>query len=77
MKKWNNVVWRKYTHLKHKKKNMFVLDEASVHRIFEIKKSLKLSGTKVMMIPITNSISSISRCFNQKAIQRWNQKEVQ
>ena len=51
MKKWINVVWRKYAHFKLKKKNMLVLDEASVHKIPEIKKSLELSETKVMMIP--------------------------
>ena len=30
---------------------MLELDEASVHRILEIKKTLELSETKVMMIP--------------------------
>ena len=39
MKKWINVVWRKYAHFKLKKKNMLVLDIASVHRILEIKKN--------------------------------------
>ena len=51
MKKWINFVSRKYAHFKLKKKNMLVLDEASVHKIHEIKKSLELSETKVMMIP--------------------------
>ena len=49
MKKWINFVWRKYAHFKLKK-NILVLDEASVHKIPEIKKSLELSETKVMMI---------------------------
>ena len=39
MKKWINVVWRKYAHFKLKKKNILVLDEASVHKIPEIKKN--------------------------------------
>ena len=63
--------------LKLKKKNMLVLDEALMYKIPEIKKSLELSKTKVMMISKTNSISSASRSFNSKFIQKWNQKEVQ
>ena len=51
MKKWINIVWRKCDHYKLKKKNMLILDEASVHKIPEIKKSLELTETKVMMIP--------------------------
>ena len=50
MKKYINVVWIKYACFKPKKKNMLVLDEASVHKIPEIKKSLELSEIKVMMI---------------------------
>ena len=51
MKKWINAIWRKYYHFKVKKKNMVVLNKASIHKIPEIKKSLELGKTKVMMIP--------------------------
>ena len=52
MKKWINVVWTKYAHFKLKRKNILVLDETSMLKnITEIKKSLELSKSKVMMIP--------------------------
>ena len=47
----NQCCMRKYTHFKLKKENMLELDEASMHKIFEIKKSFGFSEAKVMMIP--------------------------
>ena len=43
---------RKYTHFMLKMKNILVLDKESLHKIPEIKKSLELSETKIMMIPL-------------------------
>ena len=79
MKKWINVVWRKYAHFKLKKKNMLVLDEASVHKIPEIKKSLELSETKVMMIPggLTRYLQpldvSINKPFKDGIRKKYNE----
>ena len=42
---------KKYTYFKLKKENMFELDEASMHKISEIKKSFEFSEAKVTMIP--------------------------
>ena len=50
MKKMGYAVWRRYAHFKLKKKNMLVIDDASMHKIPEIKRSVELSETKVMMI---------------------------
>ena len=52
MKKWVNAVWRRYALFKLQKKKMFVMDDASMHKIPEIKRSVELSETKVMMIPV-------------------------
>ena len=51
MKKWVNAVLRRYAHFKLNKKNMVVIDDASMHKMPEIKRSVELSETKVMMIP--------------------------
>ena len=51
MKKLVNSFWRKYAHFKYKKKNILVIYDASMHKIPEIKRSVELSETKVMMIP--------------------------
>ena len=51
MKKWVNAVWRRYAHFELKKKNMLVIDYASMHKIPEINRSVELSETKMMMVP--------------------------
>ena len=79
MRKWINVVFRKYVQFKLKKKNMLVLDEASVHRIPEIKKSLELSETKVMMIPgglaryLQSLDVSINKPFKDRIRKKYNE----
>ena len=57
---------------------MLVLDEASVHRILQIKKSLELSDTKVMMIPegLTRYLkpldASIKKLFKDGIRKKYN-----
>ena len=51
MKKWVNTVWRRYDHFELKKKNMLVMGDSSMHKILEIKRTVKQCETKVMMVP--------------------------
>ena len=40
MKKWVNAVWRRYDHFKLKKKNMLVINDASMHKISKVKRNM-------------------------------------
>ena len=41
MKKWIIDVWRKYTYFDLKKNTMLVLDDASMHKIKEVKEQIE------------------------------------
>ena len=83
MKKWVNAIWERYAHFKLKKKNMLVMDEASMHKIPEIKRSVELSETKVMMIPggLTKYIQpldvAISKPFKEEIRRRYNEYYIE
>ena len=79
MMKWINAVWRKYAHFKLKKKNMLILDDASMHKTPGIRKSIELSETKVMMIPdgLTRYLQpldvSINKPFKDGIRRKYNE----
>ena len=78
MKKLVNAVWRRYAYIKLKKKNILVLNGASMHKIPKIKRSIELSETKVMTVSVglirylQPFDVSINKPFKEK-----NQKKVQ
>ena len=79
MKKWVNAVWRRYAYFKLKKKNMLVMDDSSMHKIPEIKRSVELSETKVTMIPggLTRYLQpldvSINKSFKVEMRRKYNE----
>ena len=79
MKKWVNAVWRRYAHFKFKKKNMLIMDGASMHKTPEIKRSVELSETKVMMIPgiltryLQSLYVSINKPFTEEIRREYNE----
>ena len=51
MKKWIIDVWRKYTYFDLKKNTMLVLDDASMHKIKEVKEQIESWNTHISLIP--------------------------
>ena len=76
MKKWVNAVLRRYAHFKLNKKNMVVMDDASMHKMPEIKRSVELSETKVMMIPrgLTRYLQSLDVSINKPSKEEIRKK---
>ena len=50
MKLWISEVWRKYSHFEIQKDAMFVIDDAFIHKIKNIKQKIKDNGTKLSII---------------------------
>ena len=62
-----------------KEKNILVMDDASMHKIPEIKRSVELSESKVMMIPggLTKYLQpldvSINKPFKEETRRKYNE----
>ena len=65
--------------LSFKKKNMLVMDDASMNKMPEIKRSVELSETKVMIIPrgLTRYLQpldvSINKPFKEEIRRKYNE----
>ena len=79
MKKWVNAVWRRYAHFELKKKNILVMDDASMHKIPEIKRNVELSKTKMTIIPggLTRYLQPrdvlINKPFKEEIRRKYNE----